>query len=52
VRSKPRDIVAEAWKCGSRRLDLIFPVLYLSDIFTAVQARSTYELGPTIEDVS
>ena len=34
-------IVAEVWKCGSRGLDLVFPVLYLSNIFTAVRTRTS-----------
>ena len=45
LRSKHRDIVAEVCKCGSRGLDLIFPVLYLTNIFTAVRARMSTSRG-------
>ena len=41
VPSKDCDIVAEVSKCGSRGLDLIFPVLYLSNHFTAVRAGTS-----------
>ena len=41
VPSKDRDIVAEIWKCCSRGLDLIFPVLFLSNNFTAVRAGTS-----------
>ena len=45
VRSKHRDIVYQLRKCGSRGLDLIFPVLYLRNIFTAVRARTSTSRG-------
>ena len=41
VPSKDCDIVAEVSKCGSRGLDLIFPVLCLSNHFTAVRAGTS-----------
>ena len=39
--SKDCDIVAEVSKCGSRGLDLTFPVIYLSNTFTAVRAGTS-----------
>ena len=41
VRSKRRDIVAQVSKYGSRGLNLFFPVIYPSNIFTAVRARTS-----------
>ena len=41
VRSKDCDIVAQVSKGGSRGLDLIFPVLYLTNDFTAVPAGTS-----------
>ena len=41
VSSKDCDIVAQVSKCGSSGLDLIFPVLYPSNNFTAVRAGAS-----------
>ena len=43
--SKDHDSVAEVSECGSRGLDLIFPVLYLSNNFTAVRAGTSTSRG-------
>ena len=40
VLSKDCDIVADVPKCGSSGLDFMFCVLYSSNIFTAVRART------------
>ena len=45
VRPKDCDIVAEVSKCGSRGLDLIFPVPYLSNNFTAIRAGTSTSRG-------
>ena len=45
VRTKHRDFVAEVWKCGSRGLDLIFPVQYLSNTFNAVRTGTSTSSG-------
>ena len=47
IRDRDCDIVTEVSKCGSRVLDLIFPVLYLSNNFTAVlkQVRTSASRG-------
>ena len=41
VTSKDCDIVAQVSKCGRRGLDLIFPILYLCNNFTAVRAGTS-----------